>query len=86
MFDDPITPTKLDPSKPISGKAEYHFDVWVGYERPINEKITWRIQMNASNIFEKDRLVPVTVNPDGTAALQRIAQGTSYSISNTFKF
>ncbi len=75
-----------DVNKPIYGPTESHFDVWVGYERKLSEKIDWRIQLNVRNVGEETRLVTVAVQPDGSVAQSRIANGTTYDLSMKFSF
>jgi outer membrane receptor protein involved in Fe transport len=71
---------------PIFGPTESHFDAWIGYERRLTDKIDWRVQLNVRNVGEKDRLVPVAVQPDGSVAQSRIASGTTYDLSMKFRF
>lgn len=78
--------TKLDPTRPIHGGAESNLDLWVGYARNLGDNLHWRIQLNARNIGQDNRLIPVSVNPDGTVAAGRIAEGMSWQLSNTFSF
>jgi outer membrane receptor protein involved in Fe transport len=75
-----------DPSKPLYGKIDEHCDFWVGYSRKINSKINWKIQLNIQNVFEKARLAPVTVEPNGDWAQMRILQGQTFNLTNTFSF
>jgi hypothetical protein len=76
----------LDVEQPIFGETENHFDLWVGYDRKISEKIKWRIQLNLRNVGESKGLTPISANPDGTIAVQRITEGMSWSLTNTFSF
>lgn len=78
--------TGLDVEKPIFGDSENHFDIWVGYDRKISEKIKWRIQLNMRNVGESKGLTPISANPDGTIAVQRITEGMSWALTNTFEF
>jgi hypothetical protein len=80
------TKTKLDVTRPITGASEDSVDLWVGYGRKLTEKIGWRIQLNVRNVGDSARLIPVSVNPDGTYATQRILEGTRWSLSNTLTF
>jgi len=86
-------PTQFDPenyaydlSKPIHGKSEGHVDLWVGYERQLSTKVKWRIQANLHNVGEKVGLTPVSVQPDGTPAAQRIQEGMTWQLTNTLSF
>jgi len=71
---------------PIKGEAETHFDFWVGYEKDLTEKVHWRIQANVRNVGESVGLVGISANPNDEVAASRIAEGMTWSISNTFSF
>jgi outer membrane receptor protein involved in Fe transport len=85
-----------DIDHPWKGPIEQYLDIWVGYERQINDKLNWRIQLNVKNLFNKDDLIPTTVNPadkdgDGvyesyTYATYRIPEGRTWYITNTLTF
>ncbi|MBN2068366.1 MAG: TonB-dependent receptor plug domain-containing protein [Opitutales bacterium] len=76
----------LDIDKPWKGPTEDHFDLWVGYGRPLTEGINWRIQLNVRNVGEGNHLMPVYIQPNGSTGYSRIAEGTSWFITNTFEF
>ena len=76
----------LDIDSPYWSDTYDHLDVWAGYERQLNEKIKWRIQMNVRNVGEDVGLVPLSVQPDGTPAQYRIQEGMTWSLTNTFSF
>ncbi|BET67537.1 hypothetical protein ASA1KI_24550 [Opitutales bacterium ASA1] len=76
----------LDINKPFYSDYESHVGAWISYSRRIFNDVDWRIQLNVNNIGEKDRVLPVTVNPDGSGAAYRIAYGSSWNLSSTFKF
>jgi hypothetical protein len=78
--------TGLDVTKPFHGESEDHVDLWVGYQRKINRNIEWRIQLNLRNVGEDIGLTPISVNPDGVIAAQRINEGMSWAVTNTFSF
>ncbi|PTY04220.1 hypothetical protein DB347_20195 [Opitutaceae bacterium EW11] len=77
---------KLDPSKPYYGPEESHFDLFFGYNYKLPRRLSGRIQANLRNLGEKAHLVPITVQPDGTGAAYRIAEGMTWEVTNTFKF
>ena len=77
---------KLDVNQPIYGDSEAHLDLWVGYERQVTRKIKWRIQANVRNVGEKVGLTPISVEPDGSPAAQRIQEGMTWQLTNTFSF
>lgn len=78
--------TKLDINNPITGGAEASVDLWAAYERQISDDVNWKIQLNLGGVGKKDRLIPISVNPDGSPAAQRIAGGMTWSLTNTFSF
>jgi len=76
-----------DLSQPYKGPAETDFDAWIGYTRKVfNNKITWNIQLNGTNLGVGDELVPVTVQGDGSPAGFRIRPHQAFSLTNTFDF
>ncbi|HEX2851971.1 MAG TPA: TonB-dependent receptor [Opitutaceae bacterium] len=77
----------FDLTKPYFGPSEDSFGAWVNYERKLSEKIGWKIQLNVRNAFAKDRLIPISVQPDGvTVASARIGPAREWFITNTFTF
>ena len=76
----------LSVDKPIYGDVESHVDMWLGYERELTDKVNWRIQVNVRNVGEDVGLTPISANPDGTIAAQRITEGMAWSVTNTFRF
>lgn len=76
----------LSVEKPIFGDVEPRFDTWVGYERAITNKVDWRIQLNVRNVGKDVSLTPISANPNGTIAAQRISEGMTWSVTNTFSF
>ncbi len=76
-----------DLSKPYYGPSEGGTDVWLSYSRKLNERIRWKIQLNVRNAFEKEGLIPITVQPDGsTWAGVRMKPVQEWSVSNSFEF
>ena len=76
----------MDVTKPLYGTIDEHFDLWVGYERKLTSRVNWRLQLNVRNVGEKAHLVPVSVEPDGTFAQQRIAAGQSWEVTTKLMF
>jgi outer membrane receptor protein involved in Fe transport len=87
---------QYDINNPWKGDIEQYFDLWIGYEHPINDDVTWKIQLNVKNVGVGDKLIPVTVNPadkdgDGvyesySVATSRIAESMTWYLTNTFTF
>lgn len=86
IYNADITGWIPDVNAPIYGPTEQHVDLWIGYEHKLTKKINWRAQLNLRNAFEKDHLVTIAVQPDGTTAQSRIASGTTYDLSMKFMF
>jgi outer membrane receptor protein involved in Fe transport len=82
------TPNSLsyDLSNPYMGPAETNFDLWASYTRKISSKVEWQIQLNVRNFLQDDELIPITTQPDGSAAAYRIAPPEIWTLSNTFRF
>lgn len=76
----------LQLDRPYYAPAEYDVDLWVGYKWRLSEKLGFRTQFNLRNVANKDRLIPVTVQPDGTPAGYRIAPAQLWSLTNTLEF
>ena len=68
------------------GPPDEHFDLWVGYQRPLTPKIDWRVQLNLRNVGENVGLTPISYQPDGSIAQQRIQEGMTYDLSMKFMF
>ncbi|HVU34969.1 MAG TPA: TonB-dependent receptor plug domain-containing protein [Opitutaceae bacterium] len=88
QFTDPTGATGwiMDVKKPIYGTIDEHADMWVGYQRKLNERLTWRVQFNVRNLGERPHLVPVSVEPDGTWAQERIETGETYELTTKLMF
>ena len=76
----------FDLSNPYMGPTETNFDLWVGYHRKVARNIDWRIQLNVRNVGDGNSLIPITVQPDGSAGGYRIAPYQAWSLTNTFNF
>lgn len=75
-----------DISDPYMGPTEDSVDLWIGYERKITEKIKWRAQLNIRDAFASKKLIPVTVQPDGSPGAYRIPEPRVWTLTNTFSF
>lgn len=80
------THDNLDINKPYWSKSESYLDLWAGYERKVSDKVNWRIQLNLGSVGTKPRLIPYSVQPDGSPAQYRIQEGMTWSLTNTFSF
>ena len=67
------------------GPARFYFDLSAGYRfRFYGEKIRARVQLNIKDVFEKGRLQPVAVNPDGNYFAYRIIDPRRFTLSTSF--
>jgi len=78
--------SNLDVNKPYWGESDTATDLWIGYEHKLTQKIRWRVQLNLRNVGQKVDLVPISVQPDGSPAMQRIQDGQTWALTNTFTF
>ncbi len=89
VIPDPKNPAlaSFDLTKPYYGPSEDAIDFWASYEHKLSDKIGWKIQFNVRNAFAKDKLIPISVEPDGkTWASARIAPNQEWFVTNTFSF
>lgn len=77
----------FDLANPYYGPSEDAIDLWAGYERRLNDRIHWRIQLNIRNAFADDGLIPISIEPDGkTWASVRVKPNQEWFVTNTFSF
>jgi hypothetical protein len=82
----PIKNGFYDIENPYKGDAETSIDLWVGYERKLSKRYTWRTQLNVRNVFANNDLIPITVQPDGSPGTSRIPEPRVITWTNTLKF
>ncbi|MSU73098.1 MAG: TonB-dependent receptor [Opitutus sp.] len=75
-----------DVSRPFMDNGLFTADAFCSYERRLNQKLDWSIQLNAHNIFGNSNDIPIATNPDGKVAVIRIPNPATWFIANTFKF
>jgi hypothetical protein len=68
------------------GPTEDSVDMWIGYSHKLNDKVSWRIQLNINNLLASRDLIPVASEPDGSIATYRIPEARTWQITNTFTF
>ena len=71
---------------PYMSDAETRIDFWIGYNRKLTDSINWRVQLNITDAFADDELIPINVQPDGSYGALRIPPSTSWFVTNTFSF
>ena len=80
------TTNALDVSKPWKGPTDQHLDLWIGYSHKLTDTVNWNIQLNLRNVGERNKIIPASMQPDGSVALYRIHYGMLASLTNTFTF
>lgn len=75
-----------DVSQKYYGPSEDALDLWVGYGRRLTDAIEWRVQLNLRNALGDNDLIPISTQPDGSMAVGRIPEPTTWYLTNTFKF
>ena len=81
-----VSSETFDIGSPYYGPSEKAIDLWVAYQRRIDKRINWRIQLNVQNAFGTKELIPLNISPDGTYGAYRIREGATWSCTNTFTF
>jgi outer membrane receptor protein involved in Fe transport len=77
----------FDLTKPYYGPSEGAVDLWLSYERKINDRIGWRMQLNVRNVGDSDGIIPISVQPDGrTWASVRVKPTQEWFVTNSFTF
>lgn len=75
-----------DLSNVYKGKGEYNGGMFASYTRKIfQDRITWKVQLNADNLLGGGGLRRIAANFDGSP-VWAIKPPTSYILTNTFEF
>jgi hypothetical protein len=77
-----------DVNKPYYGPTNTNVDLIFGYTRKIfNNKVRWKVQLNIRNaFFDKDDVIPISTQPDGSIAEVRLAPPRVFMLTNTFSW
>lgn len=78
-----VTP---DLANPFFDDPQLNGDLLISYEKALTDKIDWKIQLNVLNLIRDSDYIPVTVNPDGRAAVVRNPNPVDIFLTNTFSF
>lgn len=76
----------FDLDHPYYGPAETNVDAWFSYNRNLFKGVNWTIQFNVRNMTTGNKLIPISVQDDGTPAAYRIAPPRVFTLTNTFRF
>ncbi len=83
----PDLSVKIDLAHPYYAPAETNFDAWISYERKVwNNRVDWKVQLNARNLFGSTDPIGVAVQPWGDFSATRLAPERRYYLTNTFRF
>lgn len=75
-----------DVSQPYISDAIISGGLMVGYRRKVwNDRIAWRVQLNAQNLFSEQGLRQIRVNPDNSP-IWGVAPPLTIQLTNTFEF
>jgi hypothetical protein len=75
-----------DVKNPYYGPAETNYDAWIGYSDRLPRNIRGSMQLNVRNLGVNRKLIPVAAQPDGSIAVNRIAEPMTWSLTNKFDF
>ncbi len=76
-----------DLARPYYGPSETAFDGWIGYTRKIfSDKVRLRVQLNVRNLLDRDDLIPVLAQPDGSIASWIAPVGRTFNLKARFEF
>ncbi|WP_309005161.1 TonB-dependent receptor plug domain-containing protein [Pelagicoccus sp. SDUM812005] len=76
-----------DVSNPYYNEDTGYADLWIGYRRKLFEdKVNWKVQLNARNVFADSDPVAIQTQPDGSIARVSIPVPRQFVLSNTFSF
>lgn len=78
-----VTP---DLDKPLFDSAQLNGDAWVAYEKSLNNRIDWKVQLNVRNLIGDRDYIPVLINPDGRTAVVRNSNPKEFYLTNSFAF
>ena len=71
---------------PYRSDAETRIDFWLGYKRKLTDRIDWKVQLNVTDAFADETLIPISVQPDGSYGALRIPPSTNWFLTNTLMF
>jgi len=91
---DPTKPDTLgfDLANPYKGPSETNYDAWIGYSRTVLRNVKWHVQLNVTNLFKHDYLIPITAQGPiagqaaGTPAGYRIGPTQTFTLTSRFNF
>ncbi len=78
--------TVSDPNRPFIRSSTLSGGAFAGYRKKIyGDKVMWKIQLNAQNLFGEHGLRQISINPD-QSKVWGVAQPRTWELSNSFDF
>lgn len=74
-----------DIENPYFAPDELNTDLWASFSKTF-ERFDWNIKLTLRNAFSSDKLIPISAQPDGTAAQMRASPPSTWSLRNSFTF
>lgn len=85
-LDNPDGSVSVDIENPVRGDKNTNIGLHVSYRWDLTKDIDCRVQLNAYNVFGKNELVPISLDPWGGPLGYRIREGRSFALTTTFTF
>ncbi len=83
----PDLTVKIDLAHPYYAPPETNIDAWVSYQRKVwNDRINWKVQLNARNLFGDSATIAIGVQPWGAPSTVRLPPERRWYLTNTFSF
>ena len=77
----------FDRKNPFNAPAEINVDSFMSYERKFwKNRIAWKVQLNATNLYENSAYITVAVQPWGEISAARPAPERRWYVTNSFSF
>jgi outer membrane receptor protein involved in Fe transport len=76
-----------DVTKPLYGPEAYDADFFVNRTQSLfHGKVKWKIQLNIRNLTNKDDLIPIAKDFDGSVVSLMVPNPRTFELTNTFQF
>ena len=73
-------------NRPYFGSDQLNGDIWITYQRPLGDRINWKVQLNVQNLVGDDDPVAVQADVDGEIIFFRNPPPRVFFVTNTFSF
>lgn len=76
-----------DPTSTFNDDKNKFVDMWVGYRRRImNDRVSWKVQLNIRNVFADNDPLVAQYQPDGSWARAKLPSPRQFILQNSFNF